>query len=242
MRPTITNPTHRLAIAIISLFPDIFPGPLGHGLAEKSRADGIWSLHILQLRDFATDKHKTVDDTPCGGGAGMVLKPDIADAAIAHAKNLPGFANAPVLYPTPRGQVFDYRLAQKLAVETSLIFFCGRYEGLDQRVIEKHAMREISIGDYILSGGEVAAMAVLDAVIRLLPGTVGNAASIESESFHTGLLEPPLYTKPALWDGRAVPEVLLSGNHGKINQWREERALADTAMRRPDLLKKGRRA
>jgi tRNA (guanine37-N1)-methyltransferase len=238
MRPTITNPTHRLAIAIISLFPDMFPGPLAHGLAEKSRADGIWSLQMINLRDFTTDKHKTVDDTPCGGGAGMVLKPDIADAAIAHAKNLPEFAKASVIYLTPRGQVFDYRLAQKLAVETSLIIFCGRYEGLDQRVIDKHAMQEISIGDYILSGGEVAAMAVLDAVIRLLPGTVGNAASIESESFHTGLLEPPLYTKPALWDGRAVPDVLLSGNHGKINQWRKQRALADTAMRRPDLLKK----
>ena len=238
MRPTITHPTHRLNTAVITLFPDMFPGPLGHALAQKSMADGIWSLQTINWRDFAHDKHKTVDDTPCGGGPGMVLKPDIADAAILHAKNLPGFSAAPILYLTPRGQVFDHRLALELAQETALIFLCGRYEGLDQRVIEKHAMREISIGDYILSGGEVAAMTVLDALIRLLPGTVGNAQSIENESFHSGLLEPPLYTKPAIWDGWAVPDILLSGNHGKINQWREQRALADTAARRPDLLKK----
>jgi tRNA (guanine37-N1)-methyltransferase len=237
MRERITNPTHRLDAAVITLFPDMFPGPLGHALAQKSMADGIWSLQTINWRDFAHDKHKTVDDTPTGGGPGMVLKPDIADAAIMHAKNLPGFSTAPIIYLTPRGRVFDHRLALELAQETALIFLCGRYEGLDQRVIEKHAMREISIGDYILSGGEVAAMTVLDALIRLLPGTVGNAQSIENESFHSGLLEPPLYTKPAIWDGRAVPDVLLSGNHGKINQWREQRALADTAARRPDLLK-----
>lgn len=238
MRERITNPTHRLHVAIITLFPDMFPGPLGHALADKARADGIWDLHTINLRDFATDKHKTVDDTPTGGGAGMVLKPDVADAAIIHAKNLPGFMEAPVMYLTPRGAVFNHHAALALAQESALIFLCGRYEGLDQRVIDKHAMREISIGDFILSGGEVAALTILDALIRLLPGTVGNSASIESESFHSGLLEAPLYTKPALWDGRAVPDILLSGNHAKINQWRAEQALADTKARRPDLLAK----
>ena len=218
----------------------MFPGPLGQSLAGKALEKGIWSLQTLQIRDFATDKHKTVDDSPYGGGAGMVLKPDVVDAAVCHAKTLlPG---AKVLYTSPRGVPMTQALVESLKNE-QLIILCGRFEGVDERVIEHHDMLEVSLGDFVLSGGEIAALALLDACVRLLPGVMGNPETASQESFtpssdYARLLEYPHYTRPPIWNGKEVPEVLLSGNHKHIQAWRLEQAKNTTLARRPELITK----
>ncbi len=227
------------AIAL-TLFPEMFPGTLGHSLAGKALEKGLWSLEAINIRDFATDKHKTVDQSPYGGGTGMVMKPDVVDAAIQHAKaKLP---HATLVYTTPRGKPFTQKMATDL-LKTGLIVLCGRFEGVDQRVIDHHQMVEISLGDFVLSGGEIAAQAMLDACVRLIPGVISKDDAVSQESFglssdYAGLLEYPHYTRPPLWNGLAVPEVLLSGNHEQIQHWRLEQAKHITATRRPDLLKK----
>lgn len=223
----------------LTLFPEMFPGPLGVSLAGKALTKGIWSLKTMNIRDFSTDKHATVDDSPYGGGIGMVMKPDIIDAAIEGAKqHLP---NARVVYMTPRGVPLTQPLVEKLK-NLDLIIVCGRFEGIDQRVIDHHDMLEVSLGDYILSGGEIAALALLDACVRLLPGVIGKADATVQESFtstseYAGLLEYPHYTRPPVWMGRHVPDTLLSGNHEQIKMWRLEQAKSITAARRPELLK-----
>lgn len=226
------------AIAI-TVFPGMFPGPLGLSLAGKALEKGLWNLKVLDLRDFATDKHNTVDDSPYGGGIGMVMKPDVIDAAITHAKTL--LPTAKVIYPSPRGVTLNQPWVESHKNQ-DLIILCGRFEGIDQRVINHHKMEEVSLGDFILSGGEIAALAMLDAIIRLLPGVIGKTGAIEQESFsnttkYAGLLEYPHYTRPSVWNGMAVPEILLSGNHEHIENWRLEQAREITASRRPDLLK-----
>lgn len=222
------------AIAL-TLFPEMFPGPLGHSLAGKALREGLWSLEAVNIRDFAADRHKTVDDSPYGGGAGMVMKPDVVHAAVEAAKTrLPG---AKIIYFTPRGAPMTQALAQELKNQ-SLIMLCGRFEGVDQRVIEHHHMLELSLGDFVLSGGEIAAYALLDACVRLLPGVLGKEESFQNDSFSSGLLEYPHYTRPSSWNGLSVPEVLLSGDHERINAWRLEEAKKITALRRPGLLKK----
>jgi len=227
------------AIAL-TLFPDMFPGPLGLSLAGKALEKGLWSLETLDIRDFATDKHHTVDASPYGGGTGMVMKPDVVDAAVEHAKTrLPG---AQIIYPSPRGIKLTQKLAEDLK-NRDLIIVCGRFEGLDQRVIDHHDMLEVSLGDFVLSGGEIAAYALLDSIVRLLPGVIGKEDATHQESFSTtseyaGLLEYPHYTRPSLWKGRTVPDVLLSGNHEQISAWRLEQAQMITEARRPDLLKR----
>ena len=222
---------------ILTLFPEMFPGVLGHSLAGRALAEGLWGLHTLNIRDFATDKHHTVDDTPYGGGAGMVMRPDVVAAALRGAETRFGRA-ARRIYLSPRGRVLDQPMVQDLVAADSVLLLCGRYEGLDQRVIEAKNLEEISLGDFVLAGGESAAMALLDACVRLLPGVMGNAETIAEESFTAGLLEYPHYTRPALWEGRAVPEILLSGHHEKVKTWRQAQAEAITRERRPDLWKK----
>lgn len=217
--------------SILTLFPEMFPGPLGLSLAGRALKEGLWRCEALHIRDFAQDKHRTVDDTPFGGGAGMVMRPDVVDAALAAADP----AGRPVLYLTPRGEPLRQPLVRELASGPGAVLLCGRYEGVDQRVVEARGMREVSIGDYVLSGGEVAALALLDAVVRLLPGVMGAAESAEEESFSTHLLEYPHYTRPADWNGRAVPPVLLSGHHAEVAKWRQAEAERITRERRPDL-------
>jgi tRNA (guanine37-N1)-methyltransferase len=216
---------------VLTLFPEAFPGPLGLSLAGKGLDRDIWRLATVDIRDFATDRHRSVDDTPMGGGAGMVMRPDVVDRAIQASDAAPG----PLIYLSPRGRPFDRQVARELADGPGVRLLCGRYEGVDQRVLDKHGVAEISLGDYVLSGGEMAALVVLDATVRLLPGVMGNAASPEEESFERGLLEYPQYTRPAVWEGRAVPEVLLSGHHAQIRAWRRGQAEAITRARRPDL-------
>ncbi len=216
--------------SVLTLFPGMFPGPLGHSLAGRALAEGRWSIDTVDIRDFASDRHRSVDDTPFGGGAGMVMRPDVVDAAVRSVAD-----GRPLLCLTPRGPVFTQTEARQLASEAGAVLLCGRYEGIDQRVIEAHRMQEVSIGDYVLSGGEPAAMVVLDAIVRLLPGVMGAAESAAEESFSTDLLEYPHYTRPAEWAGRAVPEILLSGNHAGIADWRRAEAERITRERRPDL-------
>lgn len=216
--------------SVLTLFPAMFPGPLGQSLAGRAMAAGLWSLDVTNMRDFASDRHKTVDDTPFGGGAGMVLRPDIVDAAVAAVAD-----DRPVVCLTPRGRRFTQADARRYAAEPGLVLLCGRYEGVDQRVIEARAMDEISIGDYVLSGGELAALVLLDSIVRLLPGVMGAAESAVDESFSAGLLEYPHYTRPAEWQGRRVPDVLLSGHHGAVAAWRLAEAERITRERRPDL-------
>ncbi len=239
-----------LRFTLLTLFPEMFPGPLAQSIPGRALEAGLWSLDTLQIRDFAHDKHQKVDDVPYGGGAGMVMKPDVLDAAIRHAKEKSPAAT--LIYLTPRGTPLTQLLAKQLANQnpepgtqnpSSFILLCGRYEGVDERVIEAHKPLEISIGDYILSGGEIAAMVLMDAMIRLLPGALGADASAQEESFgisadYACLLEYPHYTRPPLWDGRAVPEVLLSGNHAHIEAWRRAQAKEVTQARRPDLWEK----
>jgi tRNA (guanine37-N1)-methyltransferase len=206
------------------------PGPLGQSLAGRALADGVWSLDVTDIRDFGTGRHRKVDDTPFGGGAGMVLRPDVVDAAIGSVAD-----GRPLVCLTPRGRRLTQADALRFAAGGGLILLCGRYEGIDQRVIDARGMEELSIGDYVLSGGELAALVLLDAVVRLLPGVMGAAASAEEESFAAGLLEYPHYTRPAEWAGRAVPDVLLSGNHAAVAAWRQAESEHITMRRRPDL-------
>lgn len=234
----MTNPLFS-AIAL-TLFPEMFPGPLGYSLAGKALENGLWSLETINIRDFAQDKHKTVDNKPFGGGTGMVMKPDVIDAAVEQAKTRLG--RAKIIYFTPRGIPLTQPLVNELKNQ-HLILLCGRFEGVDQRVIDHHDMLEVSLGDFVLSGGEIAAFALLDAVVRLLPAVIGNEDAITEESFasgtkYAGLLEYPHYTRPPLWKGRQVPDILLSGHHEHIDSWRFDQAKEITALRRPDLLKK----
>ena len=219
---------------VLTIFPEMFPGPLGLSLAGKALADGKWALEIIDIRGFATDKHRSVDDTPSGGGAGMVMRADIAAGAIDAARaSMP--ASAPTIYLSPRGYPFMQEQARELAGGPGIILLCGRFEGIDERVLQARNVEEISIGDYVLSGGEIAAQVVIDAVVRLLPGVAGNESSLAEESFAQGLLEYPHYTRPREWEGRAIPEVLLSGDHRAIAKWRREQAEKLTKARRPDL-------
>lgn len=215
---------------VLTLYPDMFPGPLGISLAGKALTEGAWSLETVQIRDFATDKHRMVDDTPAGGGAGMVMKPDVLARAVDHVAD-----ERPKLFMSPRGRQLDQARVRALAAGPGAILLCGRFEGVDERLVEARGFEEISIGDYILSGGETAAIVLLDAIVRLLPGVMGNALSGETESFETGLLEHPHYTKPQEWEGRRIPDILLSGNHGAIDKWRRAEAERLTRERRPDL-------
>jgi tRNA (guanine37-N1)-methyltransferase len=215
---------------VLTLFPAMFPGPLGLSLAGRALETGLWSLDVTNIRDFAADRHRTVDDTPFGGGAGMVLRPDIVDAAVAAVAD-----DRPVVCLTPRGRRFTQAHAQRFAAGPGIILLCGRYEGVDQRVIEARAMQELSIGDYVLSGGELAALVLLDSIVRLLPGVMGAADSAGEESFSAGMLEYPHYTRPAEWQGRRVPDVLLSGHHGAVAAWRQAESEKITRERRPDL-------
>ena len=216
---------------VLTLFPEMFPGSLGLSLAGKALEDGLWSLESVDIRGFARDKHRAVDDSPFGGGAGMVLRPDVLDAAIGASH----VENTPLIYLTPRGRLMDQPFVRKLAASPGVPLICGRYEGVDQRLLEARGVEEVSLGDFILSGGEPAALALLDAVVRLLPGVVGKTASLEDESFETGLLEYPHYTRPDSWNGRDVPEVLRSGHHAKVQAWRLAQAEEITRVRRPDM-------
>jgi tRNA (guanine37-N1)-methyltransferase len=216
---------------VLTLFPGLFPGPLGESLTGKALAEGVWALETLDIRGFARDKHASVDAPPAGGGPGMVLRADVVAAAIDAAAD----GQRPVLYLSPRGRPLTQARVRDLARGAGAILLCGRFEGVDQRVLDARAVEEVSIGDFVLSGGEIPAMALIDAVVRLLPGVLGNAASVVEESFSAGLLEAPHYTKPPVWEGRAIPEVLLSGHHARIAEWRRARAEALTQERRPDL-------
>ncbi|KHK91054.1 tRNA (guanosine(37)-N1)-methyltransferase TrmD [Novosphingobium malaysiense] len=221
------------AATILTLYPEMFPGPLGVSLAGRALADGKWSITPVQIRDFATDKHRTVDDTPAGGGAGMVLKADVLASAIDHARR--HSPDAPVLAMTPRGKPITQARVRELAAGPGVTILCGRFEGFDERIFEGRDVEEVSVGDIVLSGGEPAALMLLDACIRLLPGVMGAASSGAEESFEDGLLEYPHYTRPVEWEGRTIPEVLRSGDHAKIAAWRKQRAEEDTRLRRPDL-------
>jgi tRNA (guanine37-N1)-methyltransferase len=219
---------------VLTLFPEMFPGPLGLSLAGKALHEGKWSVATIDIRDFATDKHRSVDDTPAGGGAGMVMRADIAAAAIDAARKDAG-SDTPTIYLSPRGTPLTQARAHELAHGPGVLLLCGRFEGVDQRVLEARDVEEISIGDYVLSGGELAAQVLIDAVVRLLPGVAGNDVSLAEESFASGLLEYPHYTRPREWEGRAIPDILLSGDHEKIAKWRREQAERLTKARRPDL-------
>ena len=222
---------------ILTLYPEMFPGTLGQSIAGRALAEGKWSLEARNIRDHAIDKHRTVDDTPAGGGAGMVLRCDVLAAAIdAVAANDP--CPRPILAMTPRGTPLTQARVRTLSAGEGAIILCGRFEGFDERIFEARAIEEVSIGDYVLSGGELPAMILLDACVRLLPGVMGAASSGEEESFETGLLEYPHYTRPALWEGRTIPEVLRSGDHARIAAWRHDRASTDTRLRRPDLIER----
>lgn len=222
----------------LTLFPDMFPGSLGQSLAGQALQDGRWSLQTVDIREFAYDKHRTVDETPFGGGAGMVLRPDVLDRAIQDVKAGQGDVaggDLPLIYMTPRGRPLTQKRVRELADGPGVVVLCGRYEGVDQRVLDAHDAEEISVGDYVLSGGEVAALVLMDACVRLIPGVMGSDSSHEEESFEAGLLEYPHFTRPQDWEGRTVPEVLLSGHHANIRAWRREQAEAITRERRPDM-------
>ena len=218
---------------VVTLFPEIFPGPLGISLAGQAIKKNLWSLETLNLRDYGIDGYASVDDTPFGGGPGMVLRPDVIDAALHEARQ--NAANLPLLVTSPRGMPLNQGRVRELANGPGVIILCGRYEGIDQRVIEAHRLEEVSVGDFVLSGGEPFAIALLDACVRLLPGVMGKPQSADEETFVDGLLEYPHYTRPQEWKGLQVPEVLLSGHHKNIQQWRETQAKAVTKERRPDL-------
>jgi len=218
---------------ILTLFPEMFPGPLDVSLAGRALREGRWHCDARDIRGYATDKHRTVDDTPFGGGAGMVMRPDVADAAITDV--MPDGDTRPLVYLTPRGRLLDQAMVREFAAGPGLVLLCGRYEGVDQRVIEARGMREVSLGDYVLSGGEIAALALLDACVRLLPGVMGAAESAVEESHSAGLLEYPHYTRPAEWQGLSVPPVLLSGHHAEVARWRRTQSETATRERRPDL-------
>ena len=223
-----------LIARIFTLYPEFFPGPLGKGLYGKALAEKIWKLETVNIRDYTNDKHKTVDDTTYGGGSGMLIKPDVLANSLD--KNLK--SKEKIIYLSPKGKLFNQQLAKELSKEKTVNLICGHFEGIDQRVIEARNIEEVSIGDFVLSGGESAAFVMLDAIIRLLPGVLGNEKSVEEESFENGLLEYPQYTKPQIWEEKTVPDVLLSGDHAKIKDWRLSQSEAITRDRRPDLWKK----
>ena len=219
---------------VFTLYPEIFPGPLAKGLYGKALSNKLWSLSVINIRDAASDKHKTVDDTPYGGGTGMLLKPDV----LAKSLDQKVKKGERVFYLSPKGKKFDQKLAQDLSKEKSISLICGHFEGVDERILNTRNIEEISIGDYVLSGGETAALVVLDSILRLLPGVLGNEKSSIDETFGNGLLEYPQYTKPQIWEKKSVPEVLLSGDHAKIKDWRLSQSEAITRDRRPDLWQK----
>ena len=219
---------------VFTLYPEVFPGPLAKGLYGKALSNKLWNLNVINIRDAATDKHKTVDDTPYGGGTGMLLKADV----LAKALDQKVKKRERIFYLSPKGKKFDQKLAQELAKEKSISLICGHFEGVDERVLTTRNIEEISIGDYVLSGGETAALVVLDSILRLLPGVLGNEKSSIDETFENGLLEYPQYTKPQIWEEKSVPEVLLSGDHAKIKDWRLSQSEAITRVRRPDLWQK----
>ncbi|MDX3909749.1 MAG: tRNA (guanosine(37)-N1)-methyltransferase TrmD [Sphingobium sp.] len=221
------------AAQVLTLYPEMFPGPLGTSLAGRALTEGRWSCDAIQIRDFATDKHKSVDDTPAGGGAGMVMRADVLARAVDHA--LERQPDAPVIAMTPRGEPLTQALVREVATGPGVTILCGRFEGMDERLFEARPIRPVSIGDYILSGGETAAIVLLDACVRLLPGVMGAASSGDDESFESGLLEYPHYTRPNIWEGRTIPEVLRSGDHAKIAAWRQAMSEDHTRLRRPDL-------
>ena len=223
-----------LIARIFTLYPEFFPGPLGKGLYGKALAEKIWKLETVNIRDYTNDKHKTVDDTTYGGGSGMLIKPDVLANSLD--KNLK--SKEKIIYLSPKGKLFNQQLAKELSKEKTVNLICGHFEGIDQRVIEARNIEEVSIGDFVLSGGENAAFVMLDAIIRLLPGVLGNEKSVEEESFENGLLEYPQYTKPQIWEEKTVPDVLLSGDHAKIKDWRVSQSAAITRDRRPDLWQK----
>lgn len=219
---------------VITLFPTAFPGVLGESLTGKALQEGLWQLETIDLRPFGKGGHRNVDDTPAGGGAGMVLRPDVLGDAIDHAMQGTG-GTWPLIYLSPRGRPMTQELMRTLARADGVTLLCGRFEGVDERVLEHYGIQEVSLGDFVMTGGEIAAQALIDATVRLIPGVLGNAASTEEESFSSGLLEHPQYTRPAEWNGREIPEVLMSGHHGKIAEWRHEQAERITRERRPDL-------
>ncbi len=219
---------------VLTLFPEMFPGPLASSLAGRALKDGIWSLETIDIRDFAADKHRTVDGSPAGGGAGMVMRADVLAASIDKAREK-AQKHLPLIYLSPRGQLFDQAKARELKEAGGAMLICGRFEGVDERVLEARGVEELSVGDYVLSGGEPAALIVLDSVIRLLPGVIGAPETLDEESFEEGLLEYPHYTRPKDFEGRTIPEVLSSGHHGKVKEWRREKAEEITRLRRPDL-------
>ena len=223
-----------LLARIFTLYPEFFPGPLGKGLYGKALAEKIWKLETVNIRDYTMDKHKTVDDTTYGGGSGMLIKPDVLANSLD--KNLS--SREEIIYLSPKGKLFNQELAKEFSKEKTVNLICGHFEGIDQRVIEARNIEEVSIGDFVLSGGESAAFVMLDAIIRLLPGVLGNEKSVEEESFENGLLEYPQYTKPQIWEEKTVPDVLLSGDHAKIKDWRLSQSEAITRDRRPDLWQK----
>ena len=219
---------------VFTLYPEIFPGPLAKGIYGKAQNNKLWDLSVINIRDSATDKHKTVDDTPYGGGTGMLLKADV----LANSLDQNVKKGERIFYLSPKGKIFDQKLAQDLSKEKSISLICGHFEGVDERVLTTRNIEEISIGDYVLSGGETAALVVLDSILRLLPGVLGNDESLVDETFENGLLEYPQYTKPQIWEEKSVPEVLLSGDHSKIKDWRLSQSEAITRVRRPDLWQK----
>ena len=219
---------------IFTLYPEIFPGPLNKGLYGKALSNKIWNLDIINIRDSAKDKHKTVDDTPFGGGSGMLIKPDVLSRSIDQHVD----KREKIFYLSPKGKLFNQKIAKSLSKEHCVNLICGHFEGVDQRLLETRNIEEISIGDYILSGGETAAVVIVDSILRLIPGILGNEESVHEESFENGLLEYPQYTKPQLWEEKNVPDVLLSGDHSKIKDWRLSQSEAITRHRRPDLWQK----
>jgi len=223
-----------LQVQIFTLYPELFPGPLNKGLYGKALLNNIWNLKIVNIRDYSSDKHKTVDDPPFGGGSGMLIKPDV----LANSLDQNVKPNEKIYYLTPKGKLFTQKLAKNLSKEKTINIICGHFEGVDQRVIDTRNIEELSIGDYVLSGGETAALVVLDSILRLIPGVLGNDQSISEESFENGLLEYPQYTKPQIWEKKNVPDVLLSGDHAKIKDWRLSESEAITRDRRPDLWQK----
>ena len=219
---------------IFSLYPDIFPGPFSKGLCGKALSKKLWNLEVVNIRDSALDRHSTVDDVPFGGGSGMLIKPDVlAKSLDANIDN-----NEKIFYLSPKGEKFNQEKAKKISKEKTVNFICGHFEGVDERILNTRNIEQLSIGDYILSGGEIAALAIIDSIVRLLPGVVGNSSSIIEESFENGLLEYPQFTKPKIWEGKSVPDVLLSGDHAKIKSWRLDQSEAITRRQRPDLWKK----
>ena len=222
-----------MKVKVLTIFPEMFPGFLGYSLTGRALKDGIWSLETINIRDYAFDKHGSVDDTPCGGGAGMIMRPDVLGGAVKA-----NYQQGRIIYMSPRGKPLTQQMVRELSREQELTVICGRFEGVDQRVIDAYGIEEISIGDYILTGGEQAAQIMLDAVVRLLPNVLGNSQSLEDESFENGLLEHDQYTRPTVWEGREVPEILLSGHHENIAKWRKAQSLEITRQKRPDLMKK----